>query len=51
MPEGIAAFELPDGQRVFAPAGADPEAVRRCVADGQLAVKYRCYLLASNGWK
>ena len=31
-PAGMAAFDLPDGRRVFAPAGADPDAVRRHVA-------------------
>jgi transposase-like protein len=32
MPDGMAAFGLPDGRRVFAPAGTDPEAVRWHVA-------------------
>jgi len=33
MPNGMAAVDLPDGRRVFAPAGSDPEAVRRTVAE------------------
>jgi transposase-like protein len=33
MPDGMAAIDLPDGRRVFAPVGADPEAVRRHVAE------------------
>lgn len=32
-PEGMVAFDLPGGRRVFAPEGSDPEAVRRHVAD------------------
>ena len=32
-PDGMAAVDLPDGRRVFAPAGSDPEAVRRTVAE------------------
>jgi len=36
-PDGMAAFELPCGQRVFAPAGADPEAVRRYVVERETA--------------
>ena len=36
-PSGMAAVELPDGRRVFAPADADPEAVRRHVADRAIA--------------
>ena len=32
-PDGMTAFDLPDGRRVFAPDGSDPEAVRRHVAD------------------
>jgi len=36
-PDGMAAFELPGGQRVFAPAGADPEAVRRYVVERETA--------------
>jgi hypothetical protein len=32
-PVGMAAVDLPDGRRVFAPAGADPDAVRRHVAE------------------
>jgi transposase-like protein len=30
-PDGMTAVELPDGRRVFAPTGADPETVRRHV--------------------
>jgi len=37
VPDGMAAVELPDGRRVFAPAGADPEAVRRHVFDRETA--------------
>jgi len=33
IPDGMAAVDLPDGRRVFAPAGSDPEAVRRHVAE------------------
>ena len=33
VPEGMVAVDLPDGRRVFAPAGSDPEAVRRQVAE------------------
>lgn len=33
VPDGMAAVDLPDGRRVFAPAGSDPEAVRRHVAE------------------
>lgn len=36
-PDGLAAFDLPDGRRVFAPAGADPEAVQRYVAGQETA--------------
>lgn len=35
-PDGMAAVELADGRRVFAPADADPEAVRRAVAAREL---------------
>ena len=33
IPDGLVAVDLPDGRRVFAPAGSDPEAVRRHVAE------------------
>ena len=33
IPDGMTAVDLPDGRRVFAPAGSDPEAVRRTVAE------------------
>lgn len=33
VPDGMTAVELPDGRRVFARAGADPEAVRVHVAE------------------
>ncbi len=33
VPDGMTAVDLPDGRRVFAPAGADPEAVRVHVAE------------------
>lgn len=37
VPDGMAAVDLPDGRRVFAPAGADPEAVRRHVTEREAA--------------
>jgi hypothetical protein len=36
-PDGFATFELADGQRVFAPAVSDPDAVRRYVAEQEAA--------------
>lgn len=33
MPDGMVAVDLPDGRRVLAPAGTDPEAVRQHVTD------------------
>ena len=33
VPDGMVAVDLPDGRRVFAPAGSDPETVRRHVAE------------------
>jgi hypothetical protein len=33
VPDGMAAVDLPDGRRVFAPEGADPEAVPVHVAE------------------
>jgi hypothetical protein len=36
-PDGMAVVELPNGRRVFAPAGADPDVVRRHVADRESA--------------
>ena len=36
-PNGMAAVDLPDGRRVFAPSGADPETVRRHVFDQEAA--------------
>lgn len=36
-PDGMTAVELPDGRRVFAPAGSDPEVVRRHVLDREAA--------------
>jgi hypothetical protein len=33
----MAVVELPDGRRVFAPADADPDVVRRHVADQETA--------------
>lgn len=35
--DGMAAIDLPDGRLVFAPAGADPEAIRRYVAEREVA--------------
>lgn len=40
IPSGAIAVELADGRRVFAPAGSDPEAVRRFVAERE--EKTRC---------
>jgi transposase-like protein len=40
IPSGAIAVELVDGRRVFAPAGSDPEAVRRYVAEQE--EKARC---------
>jgi transposase-like protein len=31
-PEGMIAVELPDGRRVFVPAGSDPDVVRKHIA-------------------
>jgi hypothetical protein len=36
-PDGMAAVDLPDGRSVFARLGADPDAVRRHVAERELA--------------
>jgi hypothetical protein len=36
-PVGTAAVDLPDGRRVFAPSGADPDAVRRHVTEREAA--------------
>ncbi|VIO72975.1 hypothetical protein CI1B_46240 [Bradyrhizobium ivorense] len=36
-PDGMVAVELPDGRRVFAPADVDPDAVRRHVAEQEIA--------------
>lgn len=36
-PDGMAAVDLPDGRRVFAPAGADPDAVWRHVVGREAA--------------
>ncbi|WP_136618891.1 MULTISPECIES: IS66 family insertion sequence element accessory protein TnpA [Mesorhizobium] len=36
-PDGMTAVELPDGRRVFAPAGSDPGVVRRHVLDREAA--------------
>jgi len=33
VPDGMDAVDLPDGRRVFAPAGTDPAAVRRHIAE------------------
>ena len=36
-PEGMMAVDLPDGRRVFASAGSDPDAVRARVESGDIA--------------
>jgi len=36
-PEGMMAVDLPDGRRVFAPAGSDPDAVRARVESREIA--------------
>jgi hypothetical protein len=36
-PDGMTTVELTDGRRVFAPSGADPDAVRRHVAEQETA--------------
>ena len=36
-PDGMTVVELTDGRRVFAPLGADPDAVRRHVSDREAA--------------
>jgi transposase-like protein len=36
-PDGMVAVELPDGRRVFAPADADPDVVRRHITDRETA--------------
>jgi transposase-like protein len=36
-PDGMRAVELPDGRRVFAPVGSNPETVRRHVSDREAA--------------
>ena len=37
IPDGFAAIDLPDGRRVFAPTGSDPDTVRRHVAAREAA--------------
>jgi hypothetical protein len=37
IPDGMVAIDLNDGRRVFAPAGSDPEVVRRHVAEQEAA--------------
>jgi len=37
IPDGMAAIDLPDGRRMFAPVGADPDAVRRHVTEREVA--------------
>ncbi len=37
LPDGMAAIELNDGRRVFAPIGSDPEAVRQYVLEQEAA--------------
>jgi hypothetical protein len=36
-PDGMAAVDLLDGRRVFAPGGSDPDAVRRHVLEQETA--------------
>ena len=36
-PEGMTAVDLPDGRRVFAPVGSDPDVVRARVESGEIA--------------
>jgi hypothetical protein len=36
-PDGMMPVQMPDGRRVFAPEGSDPEAVRQHVLDGEAA--------------
>lgn len=36
-PDGLSAFDLPDGRRVFAPEGTDPEAIRSAVIAQEMA--------------
>jgi transposase-like protein len=36
-PEGMMAVDLPDGRRVFAPVGSDPDVVRARVESGEIA--------------
>ncbi|WP_246800923.1 transposase [Mesorhizobium amorphae] len=36
-PDGMTAIDLPDGRRVFAPAGSDPVLVRRHIINGEAA--------------
>ena len=36
-PDGMMPVQLPDGRRVFAPEGSDPEAVRQHVLDREAA--------------
>jgi hypothetical protein len=37
IPDTMIAIDLNDGRRVFAPAGSDPEAVRRHVTEQEAA--------------
>jgi hypothetical protein len=36
-PDGMTPVQLPDGRRVFAPEGSDPDAVRQHVLDREAA--------------
>jgi transposase-like protein len=36
-PEGMMAVDLPDGRRVFAPVGSDPDVVQARVESGEIA--------------
>jgi hypothetical protein len=36
-PDGMTPLQLPDGRRVFAPEGSDPDAVRQHVLDREAA--------------
>ena len=47
-PDGMTAIDLPDGRRVFAPAGVDPHAVREHVMIVPAGVKVHLALGYTN---